>query len=640
MGVGFAPPQAELLTDLFQGGVDGNDIVDNVFTPDFVGATPVTIRSKLQDIVTPEMFYSSSDAGDWYPAFNRAQMAARVISCSPGSTYELSRAVYNLSNKSWELNGATLVNTLASSNLALQCSFLCGDVHPAMFNYANQGTNGYLPCYDVGDITVGVNSVVLVSPGNRSAFTVGQFVAVRTNAEITAVGFQYPLYVQFTKVTAIDTDGTIHLYDACLESMIGACISPIGVTVDPFMHIPWDIVENISIRNGTMSGRSMIGTRPGVYNGVFDSLLGGDGLTYLFSINAFVKCRVSRIYGNALSRLLEIKAYSQLNSFTDIAGVMTGNLVANPVETGEQANRNIMERVLATVAPSNAQAVCVLRMSGYKNTFVDSEFVHSGSYVGADVVEMPSSDFVGYGPVNNKIVNSGIVAGNATRTNHVTIGDTGLALPDNYLLDGVTMSGVTSLTQSVRITDAPVAGRILNCTMPYEVVVNSGAAAPMQSGNSVSSNIGTSKVSGSGTPEGVVKGDIGFYYARRDTADRFPGYVKTGGNNASTGWLRFQTLSGYAARGDADVTINGTNPLINEWTVSLTVDRYLTLFTPLSLSDGLSGLAIKSTTGGGGKLGVKSPAGAILAEIPDASKGEIQFIWNGAAWGANVVVFS
>ena len=193
------------------------------------GAFAWTQRSGIR--VYPEDFYRGGDGSDWLPAMIRAQAAGRVVVLGRDyPSYSISSAIPVLSNKSWLglSRSVKLVNPKTAPLDPDWAAFELGNIHPYMFNYPTPLT-GQLPSYNTNDIHANDLSVQLSTPSNYTEFSVGQFVAVRTQAQYDVRnGNLYPGYAQFTKVANVSTSGLVTLADPILEAITGACISPIG----------------------------------------------------------------------------------------------------------------------------------------------------------------------------------------------------------------------------------------------------------------------------------------------------------------------------------------------------------------------------------------------------------------------------
>lgn len=453
--------------------------------------TSSALRSVLHSLldgnahVTPEAFWSAEDGDDWAPAIERAQDAGSVIALQPGKTYEISRAIANVSNRTWRLNQATIYNPQTHGSPPKRSGFLLGNVHPAMFSYSQQGTGGYLPCHDLDPVAAGAVTVALADPTARDGYSVGQFVVVRHVSEISQSGGQFPLYAQFNKVRQIDANGTIHLSDPVHEAIAVACLSPFGDTVDPFMGEPWALVENVVIEGGKVDGRSITGTRTGAYNCRLENLLGGENAALLLAVNAFVGCNVENVRGNVTGRLLEVKCYSQNSRFSRVRGVVTGPGNFSGIEIGEQSNRLVLDQCGATMASSVVNNCFALWCNGWLNSIRDCELVNVSSYEGAAVAGFPDNHFAGYGPKGNRL-QGGRLTANGNQTHHLVIGSPGseaLEHQDGYIIDGVDMAGATSLQKSIRVGSGGMGGRVVNCTLPHPIEVSGGAVSPAVFGN-------------------------------------------------------------------------------------------------------------------------------------------------------------
>lgn len=458
------------------------------------GGTPVTGGGVLVD-----RFYQPEDGGDWVFAAERAREAAlltpsKVVLFPRAGVYDTSRCIIHKDGVIWRGAGPGTVirNTRAAASNLLHGAFFFGNMHPAAFRYAQQGTGAYLPCHDTADTIAGSQTVTLNSPAQASNYQVGQKVFVRAITEMLVGGFYFPILGQFNVVTAIN-GGTISLFYPLLDTIAGACLSPIGTTIDPTMtsalgqSTPWSVVRGGSVENMTIDARYPTSSRTGMMGCSFKDL---DLLNAqaAFAVNAMVKSTAERIRaGNTFRRAIELKCYSDNAVIDDITATVIGEsgAIDRAIDIGEVSQRNRIANARVTIA--DTVNVNVFAYSDAGRDTVLEDFVID--------VKSPSNNFVpmyispsSYGvPVSGAIIRRGTLLAPATVARHIQIGSApGEAnAPTDYLIDSVTLpQGTTTQSQSIR-TNTTGAGAVRNSRFPYAISVASGATAPAQSGNTI-----------------------------------------------------------------------------------------------------------------------------------------------------------
>jgi hypothetical protein len=600
-----------------------------------LNATYVT--KTLLDEAHPEDYYQSADGSDWLPAFQRAQAAAYWIRLRSNTTYALSQALRNVSNRRWSGGPGTVINVdQGASNAAARQPFMLGNIHPAMFNYASQGTSYFLPCHNLSAVSAGDAAVTLSTSSDASNYSVGQFVVVRHITEVTASTVQYPLWAHFTKVESIN-NGVITLVDPVLEALPSACISPIGSTVDTFMGYVWEMVENVIIENITVGvGTGIVSTRTGAYNCDLRNIT-VLAANRCLAINAFVKSRCENIQGNTSDRILEVKCYSQDNDFINIRGRLPATGTTNtPVDVGEQSSRNRLRGIRVAVPAGNTLPAAALSVSGFLNTFTDCEVTHMGTFSGASSVFMPSTGYTGYGPRGNTIRGGQITSGSG-RTHHIIIGGSG-DQPTAYSIEGINTVGTTSTGNSIKIASVGTSGSVARSNLTGPLEITTSGTAPMEIANTYATVGGASVRSGSGSPLALA-GQSGDFYARSGQTDGMPAYIK-GGTNATAAWLRLLTMRGYQARGDANLTLNTGSAETQDFTATLTANRILTLPAISSADNGWSYRIIKRDATGVGTLAINNSSGTTLTTVAANAKALVICTWSGTAWALDIVTIA
>lgn len=613
----------------------GDELPENVFrTPQSLGQS-----AGKKKIVFPEEFVLRSDGQDFYPAFVRAQDAGDVIELQANKTYQLSRAIRNKSNKRWIGGGPSTVleNTYSGSNPVLRSGFLLGNIHPAMFEYGGTAPLR-LPCYDVDPVGVGSTAVKLVTENDAAQFAIGQFVAVRHVDEIfnpTASAF-FPLMVHFAKVVGVVTD-VVFLSRPLRYAIPSACISPIGATTDTFMGYEWEFVENVHISDMTIKARGPLSTRTGAFNSSMRRIV-CDSADYHLSSNALVDCDIEGLTGNVANRLIEIKCYSQNTRVVGVVGAVTGAGGNAPVDIGEQSNFCEVENVCCSLPNTFTSNVEALKVNAPDNKASNIQIIHHGAGAGAPVVTLPGTNFEGYGPDNIELENIYANAAPA-RTHHISVGDAlSSENPKNYVIRRFVTSGTPSSGRSLRVAASGAVGVTEACNLGFPHEIASGATAPVDLGSQVAGQSPRSHA-GTASPEGSIASAAGAIYQRTGAIDAYPAYVKTG-STANQGWNRLRTIGSYSERNNVDVTIGTATPEHQAYVGAVTQDRYVTLPSVSAADRGWPFSVHKLDASGSGKVGVKSPAGIVLAEIPAASRGTIQCVWSGSAWQALAFIAS
>lgn len=428
-------------------------------------------------------FYLPQDDGDWLPAFQRAQASTSWVLLTPGMTYPLTQALRNVSNRRWTGGPGTKVVVARSGNSAtVRCAFMLGNIHPAMFSYEAPGTDGHLPAHGISAVAPGAVSVTLTTGADSANYEVGQFVAVRSVAERTASGVQYPSWVHFTKVTGV-AGAVVTLADPIHETVSPACMSPIGTTTDPHMGYQWEFVENVILEDIEVDADSIVSTRTGAYRCTLERLSASGGAQHLLAVNAFIHSRVTDIVGDLADRLLEVKCYSRDSVFTGIRGSVTGASTFSPIDIAEQSHGCTMANIRATVPPSSGMTAPAVTISGVRNVLRDSDIAHMGAWAGGStVLNMPSSGFDGYPDRGNVVLDTRLTAG-AARASHVDIGSTGEAAVIGACLDRVEMIGTVTTGHSVRSQSATGAS-VARCRRTGDTSTAVGSSAPTEWANS------------------------------------------------------------------------------------------------------------------------------------------------------------
>ncbi len=428
------------------------------FTPSDTITNERTLVDKARDVVSildyiPVELHAAIRDGtsiDDVVTYIETAMADAAVIQFPEGRFFVSRCAFVPSNTRLVGSGPNTViyNPQTDANPAFRAGFGTGHIHPAAFDYANQGTDGNLPCHDIADVTAGDTSVTLLTAGDDVNYSPGQFVLVRSIAEQPHVGTnRMPHYGQFTKVRSV-AGGVVTLEDAILESITAPCLSPLGTTVASGSGRIYDFVENVFIENMMIDARNVVWSLPAVYNSALRNIwCRADGAILL---NAWVKSAVSGLRGTFMDRAVEVKCLSSSSVFEDIkleyAG--SGDFTAG-FQVGEQSQDIVVRNVNVSVGPTATTGGPALSVNGRNILVENSTFTQTGTTgtVGGNAALIMGNNFTGYGPRNITFRNITLVS-NAQRNYHLQLGTTDAAeKPEAVTLHNVNYIGTPSIKQ-------------------------------------------------------------------------------------------------------------------------------------------------------------------------------------------------